>query len=501
MTRTARIAAAAASGALCALAFPLPGWWPLAFIGLTPLLVALHDQRARGGTLLGLIWGLSFYLLCLRWLAPLTIGGWLALALYLALYAAAFGGLAAAILATRARWVSFALPVAWVACDWLRSWIFGGFGWGALGFTLAPAPRLLQLAAWGGVPLLTLALAGSSSALAAAWPALRARRWRAAVPALAIAAAVPLLMLIQGSIALAGGDGDGPRLRVAVIQGDLDARAKWTEDGVRMALARYPALTDQAAAAQPDLIIWPETAVPVPLDDDDPMALRLGRLRNGVQRWGAPLLFGVPEVAGRDRIHNTARFLPATGAAPPPYRKRRLVPFGEFVPGVAPLSWIPKLVPGPAMVAGDGGGPFIAGGARVGVIVCFEGVFAEEVVDRAAAADLLAVITNDGWFTASGRAQHFDIAVLRAVETRRPIARAANTGISALIDARGRVVARAADGPGFVTAELAPAAPATPYARAPDLVPLACLAATLAALAARILGWRGLTARRPRRSS
>jgi apolipoprotein N-acyltransferase len=138
-------------------------------------------------------------------------------------------------------------------------------------------------------------------------------------------------------------------------------------------------------------------------------------------------------------------------------------------------------------VAGDGGPPFAIAGARVGVLICFEDVFADEALARARDAELLAVITNDGFFARSGVEQHLQITVLRAVETGRSIARAGNTGVSALIDPRGRVVRRAPPGPQVAVGALARSTARTPYSRAPDAVPMAALAAALAALAVELV--------------
>jgi apolipoprotein N-acyltransferase len=229
-----------------------------------------------------------------------------------------------------------------------------------------------------------------------------------------------------------------------------------------------PAELAGAAAGGAALVVLPESALPAPPDDEQLRALA---------RFGVPLVVGAPEPADRGRFYNGALLVRTDGTRAPPYRKRRLVPFAESA--VASLS---RVLPGPEVAPGGGGAPFEVAGAHVGVLVCFESLFADEALARARDADLLAVITNDAWIGPSGAAQHLEVAVLRAIETGRPMAHAANRGVSALIDRRGRVLART-DAPGHAIAALEPSRATTLYARAPDLFPLLLLFASLATLA------------------
>lgn len=482
MTGAARFALAAVAGALAALAFPAPGWWPLAFVAWAPLLVALTGVRARRGAALGLVAGLVFWAIVLRWLAGLSIWGWLALALYVSLYLAAFGAVAARLLSSSRGHAVGAVAAAWVALEGLRGWLFTGFGWGAMGYALAPAPRLAQLASVGGVPLLSLCLMATNVALARAWPPLRRRDWGGAWPHLALVIALPLLMAAHGTLVLAAAPEADSHLRVAVVQGDVSPLEKWERRGVYTAFTRYTTLSTGAATAHPDLIVWPETAIPVPLDPDSRHALRARAIERGVsERWHAALLFGVPERSDErpGAFLNSARLLRPDGVQLPAYHKQRLVPFGEYTPLPALFSGLPKMVSGPEFVAGHGGAPFPVAGARVGVLICFEDVFPGEAADRAADADVLAVITNDAWFGPVGEAQHRDITALRAIETRRAVARAANTGISELVDPYGRLLARAPRGPSSAVADLPRSHATTLAARAPAAVPLLCGAVAL----------------------
>lgn len=483
MTLRNRLALAFGSGAVGALAFPQPGLWPLSFVAWAPLLVVLHRARARDGALFGFVAGVAFFGVALRWLIALTVLGWVALSVAMAAYLAAFGAATAVLLARPRVAMRVAVPATWVALEWIRGWLFTGFGWAAVGYSLAPAPRLLQLAALGGVPLLSFAIIGCNQALASAWCARERNGWTATRVPLAVAAGVIVLMLAHGSWVLSRPLDSHGELRAAVVQADMDPDAKWARGGAYESGQRYVRLTDEAARARPQLIVWPETAIPAPLDGARRLQLKTRGLRRRVrEHWGAPLLFGVPERAPgtRNKFYNTAVLYPLRGEPPPAYRKRRLVPFGEYRPEL--LSFIGRVDRGPEAARGDGGRPFDVNGAWVAVLICFEDVFPSEGVARSADADVLAVITNDGWFGASGIAQHFDIAVLRAVETRRSIVRAANTGISALIDPRGRVLKRAPAGQSFAVGSVPLMRDTTVYARAPDLVPMLALAGALVAL-------------------
>ncbi len=457
-----RVAAAAASGLLIALAFPWPGLWPLAFVALAPLLLALDGVTARRGALLGGVTGLVSFLIVLRWIAPLSLGGYVALCVYLSVYPAAFGAIAA-------RAPRRVAPAAWVALEWLRGWVLGGFSWGSLGYALAPSPLLAQAASVGGVALLSAAVVGTATLAT-----MRTRR------ALGAAIAIPVVMALHGAVVI--GDG-GATLRVAVVQADLSPRERFRPDVAATALTRYATISDSAVGQGAELIVWPETAIPVPLDEGVGLEVRARGLRDRVERWGASLVFGVSEVSPDPaKFYNAAVMYAPGGVRAPSYRKRRLVPFGEYTPMPWLFGGLDRPLPGPEFVFGDGGAPFAVGDARVGVLICFEDVFADEAVARAGDADLLVVLTNDGWFGDTGGAQHLAISRLRAIETGRAIARAANTGVSALIDPYGRVVARAARGPGYALGALPRSRRTTPFARFPDLVPLACVAIALAAL-------------------
>ncbi len=311
---------------------------------------------------------------------------------------------------------------------------------------------------------------------------MREGRRRAALGPMGIALAVPALMGLQGMLAMAG-ETDGATLAVSVVQGDVSPLHRWGRRGIAESLIRYGSLTDQAVAERPDLILWPETAIPTVLESQGLAARRRGLQRRAREQWQVPVLFGLAERGEGERLYNAAAVLRPDGSIEMGYRKRRLVPFGEIRPDVPLMRDIPLVLPGPELTPGAGGPPFPIGEHRAGVLICFEDLFPREALARAREADLLVAITNDGWFSASGRSQHLGVTVLRAIETGRPIARAASTGVSALIDARGRVLAELPAGRGVTRAALTPRTATTLYARAPDALPLGSVLFSVACLA------------------
>jgi apolipoprotein N-acyltransferase len=497
MTLWRRLALSALSGALAALAFPTPGIWMLAFVAWAPFLVAVGRGGAWAGAACGAAGGFTFFAILLRFLAPLTLAGWLALAAWLALFIMIAGALSAILL--RGPLVARVLvPVAWVAAEWARGRLSVGFEWGAMGYVLAAAPALAQLAAVGGVPLLSLAILGSNLAAARAAEAALRRQWRPALVGL-MAMVAPI-----GALAALGWLVPGPTIvgsvRVAVVDAAIDPRAKWSDSGIWLAMTRHSSLTDSIAARAPDLILWPETAIPTPLEaPGSTLAIRTRALERRVAEvWRAPLLLGIPAVvsgsgseagpgAGQPEAYwNAVALVSPDRSTAIVHRKRNLVPFGEY----SPHPSLDRVVPGPAFVPGDGGPATSVAGAHVGILICFDDVMPYEAIERAAGADVLAAVTNDAWFGEAGAAQHHAIAVLRAIETRRSVARAANGGVSGAIDPSGRTIAAARQGPTALVADVPRASGMTLYARAPDVVPTLSFVLVALSLA--------LTRRRPR---
>jgi apolipoprotein N-acyltransferase len=366
----------------------------------------------------------------------------------MALYPAAFiAGFAfvATLLAQRGLASPFALAAAWTAFEWLRSWLLTGFTWGTLGYAWHAGSLALGLAQLTGVYGVSFvaALLGASVVL------LRTQR-RAAFAGLAGVA-----LLHACAAFLAGSPAQESRsLRVAALQGNIDQGEKWSERAFEDTLRTYEDLTRRAAAAGAQLIVWPETAVPAPLAVPE-LRDRIAALAREVR---TPLIVGAvgtdTDADGRlTAFYDSAFVFSHEGALLDRYDKTHLVPFGEYLP-LRPLlgHFIRALATGATASDVTAGArpraidvPLANGETlRVGIPICYELIF-PDLVRRFAddGAELLVGITNDAWYGRTGSPHQFlAMTALRSAETRLPAVRAANTGVSALIDDRGRVQTR-----------------------------------------------------------
>lgn len=393
----------------------------------------------------------------------------------------------------RASWLG--LPVllasAWTLLEWLRGTLFTGLGWNLLGHTQwrLPTAQLADLVGVYGVSWFVVAVN------VVVWLAWRRRSWRlAAAVALLLAAAVGYGAVRRHQVERAVGQ--GPVLAVALLQGDIPQAQKWEPRFVQRILARYGALTRQAAQAGAQLIIWPETAVPGLANEPEVQAW-LGDLSRAVQ---VPLLVGTPW--GRwdppVELFNSAVLMAPDGRLADRYDKMHLVPFGEFIPGE---SWWPalggvreRLLIG-QFTPGRRPTVFQIPPTTLSVLICFEDLFpaiSRQMVRRGAR--VLTTITNDAWFgRTAAPIQHAQASAFRAIEHRVWMLRAANTGWTGAMDPAGRLVAtvRGPDGrtlwtPGLtlVPVALGPVGP-TLYTRWGDWWLLLCAAVVLLPVASR----------------
>lgn len=451
--------------------------WPLGFApnGLTPVpLLALALALATWCTATpwrafgrGWLFGAGAYGAGVGWVyisihqfgnaglpLALTMAG--LLVAYLALFPAVLASLIARIrpdAPAALPAVVLLLAGGWTLLEWLRGWLLTGFPWLAIGYSQIDTP-LAALAPLAGVHGVGLAAALSAGLL---WTLTRTA-WRGRL------AALLLLAGLWGGAWLAGGlywsVPAGEPLRVTLVQGNVSQDVKWLADERETTLARYAALT--AENWESDLVIWPETAVPV---FRDRVAGFLDRLERDALAHGTDLLLGIPVREEDGRYYNA---MLALGATPGIYRKRHLVPFGEYLPFAAQLGWLLEFlqIPMSDFSAGDASQPLLrVAGHPVGVSICFEDVFARDVRSTLPEAALLINASNDAWFgTSMAPFQHLEIARMRAVESGRWLLRSTNTGISAVIGPRGEVVARS---PQFevatLHAEVVPLAGATPF--------------------------------------
>ncbi len=455
---------------------PLGFWWAtiLALSGLILVLQRVPDRR--GAFLTGWLAGAGYFVLGLNWIVePFLIDaaatGWMApfAVLLLAFGLGLFWG-AAAVLARFAKTPALGFAAAFVALEWLRGVVFTGFPWAMLGHVWIGTP-LDQMAALGGPSLLSLV-----TLLAAALPVVW--RWRG-VSGSGLLLATGLGF---GLWRLAQPLPDPGDLTLRLVQPNAEQSAKWDADRAQEFFNRLLTLTAKGGPA--DLTIWPETAVPYMLEYSPEVAGMVVAVSGG-----RPVAVGIQrEESGR--FYNSLRVLEGEGEQTALYDKAHLVPFGEYIPfGDLAYDWFGLRAF--AAQAGNtysaGSGPQVLDLGRFGKVlplICYEAIFPRDVNAMPERADWMLQITNDAWFGVwTGPFQHFDQARLRAVEQGLPLIRVANTGVTAVVDARGRVVAALPFGTmDALDTPIPGALPPTPYARWGDGL-VALLLAGLAGLA------------------
>jgi len=459
---------AALLGALAAAALPPWSLLPLlipAFVGLVWLLDGARTTRAA--LFLGWCFGAGYFLLGLYWIAePLLVDAartaWLipfavvglsgGLAIFTALTCAALDLLRRrGLVAGPGRIV--ALAALWTLLEWVRGWIFTGFPWNLLGYAWSPSPAMLQTASIAGpygLSMITV-LAAAMPALLVGEPAGKGRALRVPL-VIAFTLLLPAALFAYGAARLAAAPPPGsavvPDVRLRLVQANIPQRLKWQADQRLPNLQKHIDMSRQPAAdgVAPTLVIWPETAVPFFLAND-PGARQLAAQAvpaDGLLITGAPRSEEVAPGAGPRRFWNSVHALDASGTIQATYDKAHLVPFGEYVPlrGILPID---KIVPGQGdFTPGPGRRTLrLAGLPPVSVLICYEAIFPGAAVDRADRPQWILNLTNDAWFgQGAGPIQHFAISRMRAIEEGLPFVRAAGTGISAVVDPYGRVLAQ-----------------------------------------------------------
>ena len=488
-------ASVVAAGGALALSFPRMNWDGVAWIALAPLLAVALLRGPRRGFLWGWLGGFTFFLGLLQWLNftfstfsaipfPLTWLPTMALAAYCALWIA----LVMAVvgwMGTRAPGLALAVaPFVWVAAEWGRGHLFGGFPWGLLGYTQYSQLRVIQIAELGGVYAVSFVVLAVNAAVAG----LVVLSWRPALVGLGGGAALLALTLGFGAWRL----GEPPpqeTARVSVMQPSIEQPLKWDPEHAGTVLRIYLALSRRAAADAPVLLVWPETATPTPLNRD-PALVEI--LRELAAELRTALVVGSIDVEGsRPAVLRNAAYVLTERGVEGRYDKMQLVPFGEYVPLSRLIgfvrSWaefISELEPGSRTVV------FPGPPAPFGVVICYEGIFPELVREFVKnGARLIVNITNDAWFgRTSGPPQHLAMYALRAVEHRTAVVRSANTGVSAFVEPTGRIARRL---PLFerdvLTADVPLRTRTTLYTRLGDWVAYLGLAVTAGVLATATL--------------
>jgi apolipoprotein N-acyltransferase len=434
----------------------------MAWVALIPLLLALRDVSVPDGLRLGWLGGLVHALGLLYWLAHtistyghlpmyLAIGILLFFCTYISLYTALFSALIVYLGRTPVRALVL-IPLLWTAQEYLRSFVLTGFTWGYLGHSQYRWLTLIQSADVWGVYGLSALIVLFNATLFFVILFRAGKSWQGMPISKTMALCGMLLAVFGLLVTLSYGHfrlkqierlrTEAPTLKVGLVQGNIPQAEKWDPAFQITSTKQYIQLSGQLRSQKPDLIVWPETATPFYLLHNQALTRMVQR---GVRHTGSAHIIGSPAVRMNDAgraYFNSAYLLDPQGSPLGRYDKAHLVPFGEYVPLRKWLPFLGKIV---AQVgdfhAGPPGGVLEYEGHRIGPLICYDGIFpglARAAVDNGA--DLLVNLTNDAWYgRTSAPYQHLVQYVFRAVETRRSLVRATNTGISAFIDPTGRI--------------------------------------------------------------
>ncbi|OIO29312.1 MAG: apolipoprotein N-acyltransferase [Nitrospirae bacterium CG_4_8_14_3_um_filter_44_28] len=455
------------SGTLLLFCFPTFDFFFLAWIALTPFLISLMDKKPSEAFRAGFYLGIPYFFGTLYWIyhsinhyggVPLipSLALVFLLCLYLSLYTGVFAALFAWKIATTRLPALFIAPVLWVTLEFLRSYALTGFPWSSLGYSQYLFLPVIQFADVTGIYGVSFLIVAVNGAIADFFIIKKRLRSMPLFPLSHTVIGFSLLFVFIAAVFFYGfrrldEAPVGKTVRVSVIQGNIEQDRKWDLAYQREVFNTYKDITQAAAVLSPALIVWPETAAPFYFNSDRAFTQELISFQQTLNTY---LLFGsvlVRESADGDSadsknlLTNSAILLAPDGKPSLIYDKIHLVPFGEYVPFRKVLFFLDKLVsgigdyaPGEHQLRGET--PY----GSFGVFICYEVVFPGLVRKTYShGGDFMVTITNDAWFgTTSGPYQHFSVAVFRAVENRKPVIRAANTGISGFIDSRGKILGK-----------------------------------------------------------
>ena len=439
------------SALLLVAVFPPLEWTGAAWVCLVPVMLISRNLKP----LKRFYWGIGFlfWLVTLNWVRHVTYLGVVILAAYLALYWMIWGVLWQRWYHRLEQWSSwnnlrlaFLGATSWVALDYLRGILFSGFPWNRLGVSQYNQLPLAQLASLGGVDLITWLIVFSNAVIALTLVRFY-REARKLQPVkshwdFSVSVALVSLSFFWGIGQLKQPTEVSESVEVALIQGNVPQDEKFSYENERSIIERYVYYTRLAAVQSPDLIVWPETATGSTFFEDITFTSEVQAL---LKETNCSMLVGALDYE-KDHYYNAAFLLNSGEGNYQTYRKEHLVPFGEFIPGRRFMPWIVRWIPIPLDYQPGSQGSGVLTWHRkgreipLGVLICFEDVIPSLARARAQeGAKVLINLTNDGWFkNSSGAWQHALNAMFRCIETGLPMVRSANTGVSGVIDSKGR---------------------------------------------------------------
>jgi apolipoprotein N-acyltransferase len=421
----------------------------VAWFGFLPLFYALEKRTKSGAFLLSFLSGFVFWLVTIYWLVHVTLIGMVILSLYLAIYFGIFGFIFSAYqLRARSYELLFFIPAIWVILEYIRGYLLTGFPWALLGYSQYLYLPFIQIAditgAWG-VSFLVMTVN------VAVYIIIRQKQQVKSIPFFYQISAVLVLLVSLGyglyKLQITH-DRQRRTLKISVIQGNIPQELKWDIRARDFIINKFFYLSEQAIKDRPDLIIWPESALPCILEEEPSY---FEKIRSFTDKTKIPLLLGAV-TKREDSYYNNALFVSGEGQMLDRYAKLHLVPFGEYIPLRKTLRFLETIVPIGDFTAGKkytvfqmprlSGLPAGKSQDSFAVLICFEDLFPELsrqfVIEKA---DFLVNITNDAWFgKTTSPYQHLQASVFRAVENRVFLARCANTGVSGFIAPSGKII-------------------------------------------------------------
>jgi apolipoprotein N-acyltransferase len=444
------------SGFLLILSFPKYGSGIMAWAALIPLFFALKEATAREALKTGFLTGFVAHVGILYWIVYVVvqygyfpvyagIAAMLLLAAFLSLYTACFA-MGVVFLKDKGIRLWISAPLLWTLLEFMRAHLLTGFPWENLAYSQYLYARVIQIADVTGIYGITFAVVIINAVL---YDLFSARfRGRSLLTEAVVACLVMMTIIGYGHYRIGSIDEllkKAPRLGVALVQGNIDQDMKWNPLFQSQTIDIYRSLSRQAGPVGGGLIVWPETAAPFYFQQRNAMQEAVVDV---ARKSGSALLFGSPSYEGengRIAYMNSAFLLKPDGTVNGRYDKVHLVPYGEYVPLRRLFPFIGKLVAGVGdFKPGKGFYPLTIDGLRLGVLICYEGILPEAArAYKREKSHLLVNITNDAWFgRTSAPYQHLSMTVFRAIESRLYLVRAANTGVSAIIDPKGEILSR-----------------------------------------------------------
>ncbi len=452
------------SGFLLFLSFPKFDFYFLPWIALAPVLISLYGKSRNFAFNAGLCLGLVYFFGTTYWIYHalhvygsmpfiLSILIVLLLSLYLSLYTATFCLLYSIAIKKTTLPALLVAPCLWTSLEFIRSYAFTGFPWSSLGYSQYKFLPLIQFADITGIYGVSFIILAFNGLIADFFFFKRIRTVKPLYSSLSffggfVCLVIAFIFIFGYGFYRLNQDRNGLPIKAAIIQGNIEQDKKWDITYQKSVLHTYQALTLRAVADSPDLIIWPETALPFPFQNDRILTEELITFQKELDTY---MLFGSILVkkdkkaidSNKIKLSNSAVLLDKNGNVSYIYDKIHLVPFGEYVPLKRFLFFIDKLVYGLGdYYPGDSYLRAVTPFGSFATLICYEIIFPGMVRKFfLQEGDFIVTITNDAWFGAtSGPYQHFSMAVFRAIENRKPVLRAANSGISGFIDSNGEIL-------------------------------------------------------------